>query len=85
MDIQVLLFAALREKAGANRITVSLPDGATAADLRAAVAAACPALAGLLPRAAIALDEEYIVAADEACTPVRPGAMAALIPPVSGG
>lgn len=81
MDIRVLLFAALRETAGSRELTVTLPEGADAAALRAVVADACPALRPYLENVAIAINEEY---ADGAAR-LRPGDVVALIPPVSGG
>jgi len=81
MTIRVLLFAGLRETAGARELYVEAPDPATVAGLRAAVAAACPPLRPLLANAAVAVNEEY---ADDA-VPVQPGDVVALIPPVSGG
>jgi molybdopterin converting factor subunit 1 len=77
----VLLFAALREAAGARELAVSLPDGATVVELRAYLAAAYPALAALLPNSGIAVNQELA----EPGTLVRPGDEVALIPPVSGG
>ncbi len=81
MKIRVLLFAALRERAGVRELVVDVADDATAAQVREAVAVACPPLRPLLPNAALAVNEEY--AAPEA--PVRAGDAVALIPPVSGG
>jgi molybdopterin converting factor subunit 1 len=81
MTIRVLLFAALRERAGARELLVELPESASIAQLRQAVAEICPPLAPLLANAGVALNEE--LADGEAR--VRPGDVAALIPPVSGG
>lgn len=81
MNIRVLLFASLRDAAGSRELRVKLAEGACAADLREAVAVACPPLRPLLPNAALALNEEYV----DADAPVRPDDVAALIPPVSGG
>jgi len=77
----VLLFALARARAGRPALTVDLPESATVADLKAAMAAACPALGPLLPTLRIAIDSEY--APDD--RPVPPGAELAAIPPVSGG
>jgi sulfur-carrier protein len=77
----VHLFAAARDLAGTAAVTVELPAGATIADLRAALAAAMPALAPLLARSAVAVnhdfaeDDRVLADADEL----------AVIPPVSGG
>lgn len=74
----VRLYAGVREKAGRARIDV---DGSSVAALRAALAKACPAIAGQLASCRFAVDDEFV--ADDA--PVRPGAVVDVIPPVSGG
>ena len=79
--ITVKLFAKLRDLAGADAVTLALPDGATVADVRRALADRHPELAGLLARSAVAVDQD--IAADE--TRVTPGAEVAVLPPVSGG
>jgi len=74
MRISVRLFAGLRERAGADRVELDLPDDARAGDVLAAM--------GLEPgQCIVALDREY-ARADER---VLPGHEVALIPPVSGG
>ena len=74
MVVSVRLFAGLRERAGRDRVAVELPEGATVADLLAAMDVA--------PRSCVvAINREY---ADEA-QPVRAGDEVALVPPVSGG
>ena len=77
----MLLFARARELAGAGEVALALPAGATVADLRTALAAAHPELAGVLARSAVAVDEEFA----EDGTMIGGGAVAAVIPPVSGG
>lgn len=81
MQVRVLLFAQLREMAGARELCVEVGAGATAGEVRAAVGRERPALAGLLANCGLALNEAYV--AEE--TPVRAGDVLALIPPVSGG
>lgn len=81
MTVRVLLFAALREGAGARELQIDLPAGAGVPELREAVALACPPLRPLLANAGVAINEEYVDAG--AC--VQPGDVVALIPPVSGG
>jgi MoaE-MoaD fusion protein len=72
--VTVRLFAGLRERAGADRVQVELPDGARVADLLAAMEVA--------PRSCVvAINREY---ADDRA-PVREGDEVALVPPVSGG
>jgi molybdopterin synthase catalytic subunit len=74
VKISVRLFAGLRERAGADRVELELPDDARAGDVLAAM--------GLQPgQCIVALDREY-ARADER---VRPDHEVALIPPVSGG
>ncbi len=77
----MLLFAGARELAGSGAVELDLPEPATVADLRSALAAQCPALGAILDRSAVAVDGRYAGPSD----PVVPGAKVALIPPVSGG
>ena len=81
MVIQVKLFALARELAARPAVDVSLPDGSTVANLRAALADACPALAALVPQMLMAVNAEF--ADDRRLLP--PAAEVACIPPVSGG
>ncbi len=77
----MLLFAKLRDAAGADAVAVELPAGGTVADLRRRLGEAHPAVAGLLERSAIAVNHDF---ADDA-RPLAPGDEVAVIPPVSGG
>jgi molybdopterin synthase catalytic subunit len=79
--VAVRLFAVARQRAGQAVVSVEIPDGATVADLRAALAAAVPELAPILPGVRIALGDDFAAEA----APVPPGIEAAVIPPVSGG
>ena len=81
MILHVRLFARTRDLAGADTLRVELPDGATVADLRRQLAVVCPALASLLERSALAVDNEF---ADDSQV-VSANAEIALLPPVSGG
>ena len=78
--VRVGLFAGMAEAAGRRGLDVAW-QGGTVADLRAAVAAACPAVAPLLVRSVFAIDGRYV--ADTAGVPA--GADVSVIPPVSGG
>jgi MoaE-MoaD fusion protein len=74
MVVSVRLFAGLRERAGAARVEVELPEPATVADLLAAME--------LAPRSCVAaINREYA----DAATRIAPGDEVALVPPVSGG
>jgi molybdopterin converting factor subunit 1 len=80
MQVSVRLFAGLRERAGADRLELELPDGARVADVLAAMAST--PVGALGPReCVVAVNREYATA-DE---PVRAGDEVALVPPVSGG
>jgi len=81
MKATIKLFAGARELAGQEQIELELPTAATVAQLRAALLAASPALAPLLPHALFAINTHY--ATDE--TSIPDGAEIACIPPVSGG
>jgi molybdopterin synthase catalytic subunit len=74
MLVSVRLFAGLRERAGAARVEVELPEPATVADLLAALE--------LAPRSCVAaINREYA----EPGARIAPGDEVALVPPVSGG
>jgi molybdopterin converting factor subunit 1 len=79
--MKIRLFARAKDLVGADSIDVSVPAGATVADLRRQLAVTWPALASLLERSALAVNEEL---ADDALT-VPANAEVALLPPVSGG
>ncbi len=81
MEVQVRLFATLKDRAGREVITVRLPDGASVADLLRAVAEAYPSLQPYLPSTVVAINHEFAFPEDD----VRPGDEVALFPPVSGG
>ncbi|GEJ59434.1 molybdopterin converting factor subunit 1 [Anaeromyxobacter diazotrophicus] len=80
MPLTVLYFAGAREAAGLAREALDLPAG-TVADLRRALTARHPALARVLPRCRLAVNQEMASDAE----PVPDGAEVAVIPPVSGG
>ena len=82
MEVEVRLFAVLRERAGADRLVLELPDGSTVADALAA-AGREPGLVDVLDRMPVraALNREYV--GEDAA--IAAGDELALIPPVSGG
>jgi molybdopterin converting factor subunit 1 len=81
MTVRVRLFARAKDLAGADAVAVTLPPGATVADLRRRLVADHPALAALLSRCAVAVAGEF---AEDSLT-LTAGAEVALLPPVSGG
>ncbi len=77
----IAVFARLRELAGAATVRVALPEPATVSAARAALAAALPAAAPLLPHCVFAVAGS--LAPDDARLPA--GVEIACLPPVSGG
>lgn len=81
MTMTVKLFAALRDHAGADAITIDLPAGATVGTLRLEIGKRLPHGRDLLARSVIAVnhdtaDNDHVLAPTDEC---------AVIPPVSGG
>ena len=81
MRVRVLLFAVLRDAAGAGEIALDLEDGATANLAGAQLSENYPALKPYLPKVAFAVNRSYAPATTE----LHDGDELALIPPVSGG
>jgi molybdopterin synthase catalytic subunit len=81
MKVEVLYFAVLRERTRLDQETVELPDAASVADARAALAARHPSVAALLPQVQIAVNRA--VAPDTQA--LAEGDELALLPPVAGG
>lgn len=81
LRIQVLYFAAAREAAGVGAETLDVPEGARVAALRGLLGARHPRLEGAWPTTRFAVGERF--ATDD--EPLEPGAVVAVIPPVSGG
>jgi molybdopterin converting factor subunit 1 len=81
MKLRVKLFAAAKQRAGTDAVEVELPQPATVAGLRSALAEQHPNLASLLPHARLAINSDY--ASDQ--TIISAAAEIAIIPPVSGG
>lgn len=81
MKLDVRLFAQARDLAGAERVSVELPENGTVAALRAALAEQYPHLAPLTRHLLIAVGVDYV--SDK--TELKPGDELACFPPVSGG
>ena len=82
MELEVLFFAAARERVGASEACVTLPEGATVAELLDQLVAEHAALGPLLPYLRVAVDEDFVA---DLSTRLAAGQVVALIPPVSGG
>ena len=59
MEIQIKLFATLKDKAGSNKISITVEEPATVATLLAAAEKAYPALAQSLPIALVSVNKSY--------------------------
>lgn len=81
MKVRVHLFARSRDLAGSDAVSVDLEPNAVVADLRRQLAKQVPALAALLERSALAVNQE-LARDDQRLTS---DAEIALLPPVSGG
>ena len=81
MEIEVRLYATLRDKAGQSRITVKLKDGATVKDLFDAMVAQFPQMETVIDVAVVSVNRIFA----ESQTPISAGDEIAMFPPVSGG
>ena len=81
MTLQLLLFAAARQTAGDASVTIELPEGASYADLKTALAEQHPSLAAIAAVSRLAAGGAFV--SDD--SPVDSKVELALIPPVSGG
>lgn len=81
MKLRVRLFASFREAAGSGTLAWDAPEGATVAEVVAALRDAYPRLGPAAEKALLAVNQEY-VGGD---LKLRDGDELALIPPVSGG
>lgn len=81
MEIRVLHFATLRDRAGQRQETYQLQPGATVREVKQAAIERHPALEPLLDSAVMAVNQEF---ADED-TEITEGDEVAFFPPVSGG
>lgn len=81
MQVNVLFFASLADKAGTNQWTPSLPVGATLEDVKGRLVEEFPACADMLNVCHAAVNQEYVVGNPE----LHPEDEVAFFPHVSGG
>ncbi len=81
IELEIKLFATLRDRAGRNRVVVSVPEPASVESLLEVTGKKYPELAPALPTSLVAVNKAY--ASLE--TILKPGDEIALFPPVSGG
>ncbi len=81
MNVTVLLFATLKDKAGTNRLQLALSDNATLADVRATLTALHPSLQENLKSAVASINQEFAFGGEA----IKEGDEVGFFPPVSGG
>ncbi len=81
LDFEIRLFATLKDRAGMERIQVSVASPATIQDLLAETAEKFPQLAPALPTVLVSVNKAYA----SKQTQIQVGDEVALFPPVSGG
>lgn len=81
MKIRVLFFATLRDRAGASKAEMELPESSTVADLKAEVLRRYPGVAPVLDHTLVSINQAFAYDED----PVPDGSEVAMFPPVSGG
>ena len=81
IELEIKLFATLRDHAGEDRLEIVLPDDATVDTLLMVTASLYPDLAPALPTSLVAVNKIY--AGSE--TRLKSGDEVAIFPPVSGG
>jgi molybdopterin converting factor subunit 1 len=81
MRVVVKLFGSIREEVGEKELSVEVPSGTSAADLRQRLALLHPVFDQFGERLAVSVNFEVVPLA----TPLREGDEVAFLPPVSGG
>src|SRR5262249_357529 len=81
MKVTIRFFARAKDLAGADALTLDVPDDGEGGALRRVLAWRFPDMASLLTRSAFAVDNEFA----EDTQRLRADAEIALLPPVSGG
>lgn len=81
IQIRVLYFASLRDRAGVKQETLSIPAGSSVADLKQALGQQHDRLAPALESALVSINREYALPAEK----LSEGDEVAVFPPVSGG
>lgn len=81
IDVQVMLFAGLREICGAREVHVRLPDGSDPRSCFDALADRHPGVRNLEDRLMVAVNESYADWDED----LEQGDVVTFIPPVSGG
>jgi molybdopterin converting factor subunit 1 len=81
VNVRIRLFASFREAVGGGTLDWNAPEGATVAEVVAALRETYPGLGPAAEKALLAVNQEYVGGDLE----LHDGDELALIPPVSGG
>ena len=81
MSVQALFFASYRDLLGTRELSVELPEGATVADLVAALRGRGAPFSALPAEPAVAVNRAYALLSET----LSAGDEVAFIPPVAGG
>lgn len=81
MELNVVCCGPLERLTGQYQLPLQLPDDATVADVYTAIATQFPEAQDLLTRCAVAVGSSLVGAS----TPLSPGDVVAILPPVAGG
>jgi molybdopterin converting factor subunit 1 len=81
-DITIHLFANLKEKAGTNRLQLSIADNTTVAELKNQLKAQYPAIGPQLANVVVMVNKHHIFLDEDV---IPPGADVTFLPPISGG
>ena len=81
MELEIRLFATLKDQVNNDSIRISLSEPADVRDLLAAISETYPELAPALPVVQVAVNRAY--AGED--TPIHSGDEVAFFPPVTGG
>ncbi len=81
MEVRILLFATLKDRAGASQLTLDVPESVTVAQLKSLLGEQHPQIKPYLDQAIVAINQEFAFDGDA----LPRNAEVALFPPVSGG
>jgi molybdopterin synthase catalytic subunit len=81
MELEVRLFATLKDRAGRDRIKIAIEEPTDVRSLLEAISTSFPNLAASLPSALVAVNKAFA----DLGTSIQPGDEVAIFPPVSGG
>ncbi len=81
MQVSILFFASLKDRAGVPGTKIEFPGSLSVADLKLQLASLFPAIKPYLSSCLVAINQQFAFDAD----PVPDGAEVAVCPPVSGG